>query len=337
MGRNVSRISILLVALMLFAFPSFLGQTLAFSTVQSPASSTTSSGPVFVWMFGYVGDTFWPQANQSITPQETIQLAANLSAAVGASNLRIVNPVDVEPGHNIQSAYISTIASYVASLKQYASVVYGRIDMTQFNTTATIYPEVSMYVNQLGLNGVFFDLAPILYQRIGQSAFNNIIQNLSSSFPGLNYVMNEAANSNDYITPLHGTTWGANTYVMPTVSSGSYTFSGVSLSKIAALNKIYPGRVLLHYDSNAQLKGDPMGVFADQTTSSEISAVTTLAEKGAHPSQTQYRYNFLYPVLGAWTYVGSEYQGTLYNSLTFGTYDRGTIYSLTSIMVKYEG
>lgn len=322
----------------LFVFPAVLSQSAALtSQVSTAASGSSSPGPVFVWMFGYVGDTFWPQANQSITPAETIQLAANLSEAVGAQNLRIVNPVDVEPGHNIQSAYYSTIASYVSSLKQYSSIVYGRLSMEQFTNLSSIYPQVSMFVNQLGLNGVFFDFAPILYSQIGQTAYNQIIQNLSSSFPGLNFLMNEAAKSSNYITPLSGDTWGAYTYVMPTVASGSYTFSGVSLSRIAALNKIYPGRVLLHYDANAQLKGDPMGVFADQTATNEISAVTTLAEKGADPSSSQYAYRFLYPVLGAWTYEGSIYEGTLYNSLTFGTYNRSTIYSLTSIMVKYEG
>jgi hypothetical protein len=331
--KSTTRITIV-ICLALFVFPAFVGP----SVVNSPfhiSSAATTKGPVFVWMFGYIGDTFWPLANQSITPQQTISLAANLSAKVGAANLRLVNPVDVEQLHNVHPQMIPTVKAYVDSLKQYASVLYGRIDLLQFNTTSKLYPEISMFVTQLDLNGVFFDYAPVLYNRIGQTAFNQMIQNLSDSFPGLNYVMNEAAKSNNYITPLVGTTWGANTYVMPTVS-GTYTFSGVSLSRVAALNKIYSGRVLLHYDANAELKGATMCIFASQTASNEISALRTLAYRGAHPTSSQYAYRFLYPVLGAWTYEGGQYRGTLYNSLTIGTYNRSTISAFTSIMVRND-
>ena len=216
-----------------------------------------SSEPEFVWMFGYIGDTFWPLANQSITPSDTIALAANLSAKFGAENLRFVNPVDVEQGHNIQSQMIPTIKAYVDSLRQYSSVVYGRIDLAhQFTNISSIYSEAYLFVKELDVNGIFFDLAPILYGHIGPSAYNRIIQNLTDSFPGLNYIMNEAATSTNYITPLKGTTWGATTYVMPTVPTGNYTYSGIQgeLGKIVSLNTIYPGRVLLHYDANAHLR-----------------------------------------------------------------------------------
>jgi hypothetical protein len=291
-------------------------------------------------MFGYVGDTFWAEANQSITPQQTISVAANLSAKFGAQNIRFVNPVDVEPGHNIQPQMVQTIGAYVDNLRRYSSVVYGRIDALQFSNLSSMYSEASLFVKQLHVNGIFIDLAPVLYNNIGQTTFNKIIQNLTNSFPGLNYIMNEAATSSDYITPLSGTTWGSSTFVMPTVSSGQYTYGGISnLSKIIALNKIFPGHVLMHYDANAGLgKGEPMAVFADQSTSNEISALTTLIQNGLTPptcpsSDTSLcKFDFLIPVLGAWTANDSAYSGTLYNSFSFGKYARGTFDNFMGII-----
>ncbi len=82
------------------------------STSSSSNSTTTTiktSAPVFVWLFGYVGDEFYPQMQLGLYPSSVIAIAQNLSALVGPSNLRIVAPVDQEQGHNIQAQNISMI------------------------------------------------------------------------------------------------------------------------------------------------------------------------------------------------------------------------------------
>jgi hypothetical protein len=295
-------------------------------------------------MFGYIGDSFWPWYNNSISPSATISLAQNLSERFGASNLRLVNPVDVFYQHNIKSN-VSLIKSYVDSLRQYASIVYGRIDALAFPNITAMYNEAYLFVKELDVNGIFFDLAPLLYMRIHQTAFNAIIQNLTDSFPGLNYIMNESANSTTYITPLNGTTWGKFTYVMPTVGPGTYTYSSFQsegrLSKVVALNEIYPGRVIVHYDANAQQNNsEPMAVFSDQTASNEISAISTFLHNGLNPPTcpsnpvTLCDFNFLVPMFGAWTSAIGVYHGTLYNGFTFGTYHRGTVYNLTDAIAN---
>ena len=290
-------------------------------------------------MFGYIGDTFWAQANNSVTPQETFSVAANMSAEFGYQNLRLVNSIDVEPGHNIQASNVSTIHAYVQQLRTYSAYVYGRIQGPQFPNQTAMYNEAYLFYKEIGVNGIFIDLAPILYQQIGQTMFNKIMQNLTDSFPGISFMMNYASKSLPVETPLSGTTWGLNTYIMPTVPSGQYTYDSVNQSKIVELNHVFPGHVLLHYDANAGLgMGEPMAVFADASTSNEISALTTLVQNGLNPpscpssDKTQCKYDFLVPVLGAWTANNSQYGGTLYNGLSTGKYARSTLNSFVGVI-----
>lgn len=329
---TIYMVSGVLLILLVSAGYSNFGLFSSAATVTSTCN--TPVRPVFVWMFGYVGDSFYPLTNNSVTPSEMISEAQSISNSVGASKLRIISAVDVEPGHNIQSSMIPTIADYVANLSLYSSMVYGRIDMEQFSNYSSLSTEIGLYVNQLHLKGVFFDLGPVLYSRMGESAFNNMMQQLTNEFPNVCYLFNQS--STTIIMPESGTTWASNAYLSPTVSPGSLT--SISLSKIQTLNKYYPGRVIVHYDSNAGLgKEEPMAYFADQSSSSEQTAIHTLAEEGYNYAQKNSpdRFNVLYPVFGAWTWSGSAYHGTLYNSFTFGTYDRGTVSSFTSTMKSY--
>lgn len=305
-----------------------------FTNIMVATDHQRSVDPIFVWLYGYVGDYFYPETNLSLTPQDLINVAANLSYSVGTPNLRLVSPVDEEPGHNIQPQMISTIKAYVDSLKPYASIIYGRLDLLEFNTTTKIslYSQVSMYVNQLDLNGIWFDHGPYLWASMGPSAFNAMMQNLTNNFPKLHFIMNEAANTKNYITPLPGTTWGNVTYISPTVVAGTY--DKIPFTTIAALNNIWHGRVLLHLDAFAISKTAPMGVFANQTSEVESQAVRYMAHTGEFPSSENYSFSFMFPVIGSWTYDGSIYHGTLYNSLDTGTYARYTVTNFTNTMIK---
>jgi hypothetical protein len=305
-----------------------------FTNIMVATDHPRSVDPIFVWLYGYVGDYFYPETNLSLTPQELIDVAANLSYAVGSTNLRLVSPVDEEPGHNIQPQMIATIKSYVDSLKPYSSIIYGRLDLLEFNTTTKIslYSQVSMYVNQLDLNGIWFDHGPYLWASMGPTAFNSMMQNLTNNFPNLHFIMNEAANTKNYITPLPGTTWGNMTYISPTVVAGTY--DKIPFTTIAALNNIWEGRVLLHLDAFAISKTAPMGVFANQTSEVESQAVRYMAHTGEFPSSKNYSFSFMFPVIGSWTYDGSIYHGTLYNSLGTGVFARYTIANFTNTMIK---
>jgi hypothetical protein len=325
--RNLFRISVVIALALLFVG----GYIVGFSPTYAYSGSSTVNKPVFVWMFGYTGDTFTPQSQLGLSQSYLVSQVKTISSAVGKSNLRLVAVVGEEPGANVQSSSESAIRSYVSSLKQYASVVYGRIDLEEFNsgTSPTLQSQISLYAS-LGLNGVWFDHGPNEWASMGSSKFNSMMQSIIKSYPDFNFIMNQAVEKNGWITPSSGTTWGPHTYISPSVDSGSCcTVNDVT---IAALNKIYPGRVLLHFDAFATTASEPMGIFADKTTSQQESAVSSLVHAGINPKSSSYAYNFQFPILGAWTYNGSKYHGTLYNSFSSGKYDRGTESSFISTM-----
>src|SRR5437588_3738832 len=211
-----------------------------------PAIPTT-----FVWYFGYVGNTFYPQAQLGVSPQTLIAQASSIGESVGPANLRLVSAIDEIRGRNISPAMIATEKSYVDSLRKYASVVYGRLDLQQFNLTSspTIYAEVDKYARQLDLNGAWFDHAIVYYNAVGQAKFNAMMQALSSANPSFSYILNNPGTRQGYITPLPGTTWAANTHICPSVKAG--TFDAVDLAQISVLNSLYPSRVLVHWDAFA--------------------------------------------------------------------------------------
>ncbi len=58
--------------------------------VSASDSSTTVNKPVFIWMFGYTGNSFFPQSQLKVDPSQAISAAQQMSNSVGKSNLRIV-------------------------------------------------------------------------------------------------------------------------------------------------------------------------------------------------------------------------------------------------------
>jgi hypothetical protein len=309
----------------------FLGGFLAFaSPVYASSGSSAASKPVFVWMFGYTGDTFVPQSQLGISTTQFVSQVKSISNAVGKSNLRLVSVIGEEPGHNIQSGSEAAIKAFVGQLKPYASVLYGRIDLQEFNTKSspTLQSQVALF-ESLGVNGVWLDEGPNLWHSMGSPAFNSMIQNLVKAYPSLNIIMNQAVNKGGadggWITPAKGTTWGSHTYISPSVNAKSCCT--VNAKTISTMNKIYPGRVLLHFDANAQISTEPMGIFALKTPSQQESTVQNLVNEGKSQN-----FDFQFPVLGAWTYNGSKYHGDLYNSLASGTDHQGTESSFVNTM-----
>jgi hypothetical protein len=345
MRKLLARTTILTVAsifLLSFVFlgfgsSAFFASSAASSSNYPACNNNAVQRPVFVWMFGYVGDVFYPQTNNSLSPSQMISAAQSISSSVGKANLRLVGSVDVEQGHNVQPAYVSQIASYVSSLEQYASVVYGRIDMEQFPNYTALSTETNLFVNELHLNGIFFDLAPPIYHN-NPTKFNAMMQELTENYPNVCYLFNQTAPSIT-ITPGSGDTWQNNAYVSPTVAPGSLTTLAGGLTKVQDLNELYPGHVIIHYDANAGLGNtEPMAYFANAAASKEEAAVQTLASQGYNyykSKNTGDEFNFLFPVFGAWSSHSSSYKGTLYNGLTTGTYSRSTMSTFVSTMVKY--
>src|SRR2546427_7023076 len=76
-GKILATISLLIVIFSMVA-----------STQQAVAQPTS---PTFVWYFGYVGNTFYPQTQLGLSPQQLIAQAASISASVGPANLRLVS------------------------------------------------------------------------------------------------------------------------------------------------------------------------------------------------------------------------------------------------------
>ena len=282
---------------------------------------------VYAWFFGYIGDTFYPQSRLGLSPSDLFGAASGISSAVGGkNNLALVSAVDEVQGRIVEQSMYPAVARYVSSLHQYAAKVYGRLDLFQFNETSSpsIYSEVGKYVANLKLDGVFLDHAAAYYAAVGQTSFNGMMQQLSNEYPGASFILNQA-DPKTLIIPLGGDTWASTSLVSPSVNLNSY--DQVSLQLIHQLGAYWPGRILLHLDSYAANPAEPMGIFADQTSSTEVKAASYL-----HATGNSNNFYFLFPVVGAWTCGCSAYKGNLYNSLGKGSYARNTLPAFTQIM-----
>ncbi len=215
--------------------------TASFSTTPSPhfmgrggSAYNNSTRPVYTWFFGYVGDTFYPQSELGILPQTMIQTAKSLSQTFGKDQLNLLTAVDEIPlkGGTIEPSMIPTIRSYVSTLEQ-SGAVYGRLDMIQFNLTATrfgdctswsdcpIYNQSALYLNTLGLKGIWFDHVARYYATVGNVTFNQMMQNLTELYPSATFILNHDPTQFGYITELPGYSWGNQTYVSPSPPSNS--------------------------------------------------------------------------------------------------------------------
>ncbi len=314
-------------------------------------SQAPSSAPIFVWFFGYVGSVFYPQKNLSITPQQMISAAASMSLALrSTTRLRFVsavNQVQLQTINWKNSTLVAQIRNYVGNLSRFGQA-YGRIDLEQFNYTSktTVYKEVSLFNDSLGLGGLWLDHAAVLYGNTNssQSKFNSMMQNLTIAFPKLVFILNQSQRTKTggkIITPNPGTTWNETTYISPSVRLNTYNGTP-GPNALEEFNTYYKGHVLLHFDSFAQKKNEPMGIFAEQNATIEEQAIKTLASEGVRWANQSKPYGFslLFPILGAWTYNGAlgggtNYHGTLYNSLSVGTYARFTLANFTGTMSMY--
>jgi hypothetical protein len=314
------RLTVLIVLslLVLSGFVSVSGARIASASSTSP----TVSKPVFIWMFGYTGNSFYPQSQLGLSQAQTISVAQQVSARVGKTNLRIVCALGLEGG-SIGSGSYTAERNYVNSLKQYASVVYARMDLQDYSG-ASLMSNIGVLVKTLGVNGLWLDEAPKLWASMGSARFNTMMQNIVNAFPSINIILNQALIAGSPIRPTMGT-WGSHTWIAPSVNSGGCCT--INYGEMSMLNGIWGGRVVLHFDAFAKVNTEPMGIFANQQTSTEESEIRSLA--GAAHS---HNFDFLFPVLGAWTQASSQFHGTMYNSLSTGAHARGTFSSFISDM-----
>jgi len=229
---------------------------------QNPASnsygvSQAVTGPVFVWFFGYVGGTFYPQTELDISQAQMISEAASMSASLGSTTaLRFIAAVDQLPGSAAtvinwnNATTVANIQSYVGNLSQYGQV-YARIDLEEFNwsSSTTVYQEVSNLYKDLGVTGIWFDHAAVVYGS-NETDFNTMMQNLTTSYPKLMFILNQSTRSKtggQVIQPSSGMTWNEQTYISPSVLINSYN-KVPTVSLLQQFNRFYPGRVLLQRD-----------------------------------------------------------------------------------------
>jgi hypothetical protein len=366
-------ISVFVVILLAISPNLFVSPASAFVVSNnSPLSSSSAQSklaqPVYVWLFGYVGNTFYPQTQLNLTQSQVLQVAENLSKAVGKNNLNILTAVDevqtsIDPNGVINSTMIPTIKNYVTELKQYAANVYGRLDFLQFNVSKpsygavdnnlSVYNQTNIYVNELGLSGVWFDRAPEYYENdslgVGPTVFNQMMQNLTTMFPNSKFILNQAAVKFGEIQQLPGYTWENVTYICPTAfwpGKGSSSLED-NFPLLEQNYGFFPNHVLFHFDADGPYplynKVQPvtvMGVFANMSDSQEISTLNSLAVNGSEPDLYEgMHYSIVYPIIGSWTLIDiagwPQYNETLYNSLDIGNYARDTYSTFVNIMLDH--
>jgi hypothetical protein len=313
----------------------------AYSSQSASHDSPKTTNPTFVWFFGYVGSYFYPQTQLNLSQSQLITVAGKLSRLVGNTSLQLVTAVSQIPGQTINwsnATLVSQIKSYVSSLRSYASVVYGRIDLFEFNQNSfpSIYTQLNNYTKSIDLNGVWLDHAAEYYNKVGKAAFNAMMQNITVHFPQLHFIMNHTEHR-QLITPLNHTTWENATYVAPSAECSPKTYyCNMQMSLISGLNKLFPGHIVVHLDAYAVKPHAPMSVFSNYNDVLEQYNLGNLAHLGSHPKNGNQDLAFvmLYPIVGAWTYKYGQYNGTLYNSLPNGNFKRSTYGAFTKIMVE---
>lgn len=331
------------------------------STVST--SNMSLSGSALIWFFGYVGNSFYPKIELNISEQTMIDTAKNLSETFGKKNLVLLTSVDEIPTRQgtINESMIPKIAHYVAQLKKYASAVFGRLDLIQFNLTESpnfgncstwsncpIYNQSSIYINELGLNGIWFDHPAYEMNALGNVTFNKMMQNLTDLFPKAQFILNQATppSKYGYITELAGYSWENSTYIAPSPSQGYLV--DPSAEQLQQFYARFQGHVIMHMDAAGppgviEVWKEPMSVFANLSSSSEVLALDALVYNGTHAIFENESYNTVIPIIGSWTFDGTvpptcgagcpNYHGTLYNSLDTGTYARSTLASFEQIVI----
>lgn len=328
-------------------------------------SNVFYSRPVYAWFFGYVGGTFYPRSELGISQSEMLEAAKNLSQIFGKNNLVLVTAVNEIPlpGGTINNTMITPIRSYVIELKKYASAVYGRLDMQQFNLSTLpgygsctlgggsgpwydcpIYNQSSLYVNQLGLDGIWFDHPTQYNDVVGNLTFNEMMQNLTTLLPSTKFLINQTPGARlGYTVELDGFTWMNDTYAVPSVQSRNLA---LNQNQEAIVYDNFFGHVIVHFDADGppgvgSNKGAPMSVFAAENASAEISTLTSILYNGTHPNAVNESYSTVIPVIGSWTYNasvngGPDYNGTLYNALSIGNYARSTVASFEQAVITTD-
>jgi hypothetical protein len=268
-----------------------------------------------------------------------INIAKNLSETFGKNNLVLLTSVDeiLGQGGTISKSMIPTIKSYVSELHVYASAIYGRLDFNQFNLTSpiSIDSQLSLYIDTLHLNGVWFDNSIHYYQVIGAVSFNKMMQKLTTQFSNATFILNHTDKYGNIIE-LRGYNWETNTYITPS-TVGSLV---VNQKEIEELNLGFPGHVLLHLDADGPTPlGNPneaMSLFGNLNNTKEVSKLYKLAYNATHCEFTNESYSMIFPVIGSWDFINSTFDGVLYNSISTGNFARSTFGSFEQIILETE-
>jgi hypothetical protein len=308
-----------------------IGGILVYSTLNSGGTSTIQpncparTSPTFVWLFGYEGKLgFMPSYQLGLSQTDVLSAVSKVSNTVGARNLILVRVVDESDG-SVSPKNYSGVQAFVSQLKSYAIGVWGRISLQKFNMTSTpsIFDEVSRMIGVFGLNGVWFDGAPSYYSTIGSKTFGGMMETLAKIYPNDTWGLNQSGSP--VLAPQAGADWPSVTYVFPSVAYGST--GSISTSRVAALMGYFGSNVVMHLDADVTDPKEPMSLFADLGSQAEANDLLTLVQEANAGG-----YHFLYPLFGGATSATSQYRGSIYNSLSTGTYARGTFPSMLNIM-----
>jgi hypothetical protein len=378
---KVATFSSLVILLLFISSPvaSFHANAFSASQPSSTAKNPQASSLVYIWFFGYIGNEYYPQMQLGLTQAQVLAAASNLSSTIGKQNLVLLTSVDEipTPDGSINKSMIPTIAAYVSSLKQYAIAVWGRLDFYQFNLTSQadygncalgggsgpwsdcpIYNQTSLYVNQLHLDGIWFDHPSQYYQPncipkghvcgIGPQKFNLMMQNLTTLFPNTAFMLNQAPGGKfGYVQQISGDcgsvqcTWASHTYASPSPPQKSLA---LNQQELQTENNLFPGHLIAHLDAEGPIivgtsPYEPMSIFADESNAREVSAMQALLYNSTHPAQPNEGYSMVIPFLGAWTCdcvaygtSGPNYGGGVYNALSIGNNARSTATSFLQLI-----
>jgi hypothetical protein len=169
------------------------------------------------------------------------------------------------------------------------------------------------------------------------------METLHKMFPNVIFSLN-VTDPKSLITPGPKTDWASVTYVLPTLkinetaSPPVLTIEGNGTSgkhRLMSYNTMFPGRVVAHFDSQANNPMEPMALFANLTTAQETTIIKEALAGGIQPHARDLGFNLLLPIIGANTYSYSVDEGVIYNGLNTGLDARGTAGSFLQAMQQY--
>ncbi|MDA4123231.1 MAG: hypothetical protein OK456_08645 [Thaumarchaeota archaeon] len=342
--------------------------------VRTVNSMTPNDGPTnFAWMFGLANAN--ELGGNSEARAVEVSGVQNLTNVFGG-DVAIVHAVGLATPYPPSSNWIASQQTFINSMYAAgAKYVICRLSLDQnFNMTSPVnLNQVVTFAFSpqpagLGCDGMWLDGAGPYYSSVGEYVFNRMMQNMTTTFTSgaysrglgpygepplwiINGDIYRAKGATHTIVPLSNDTWQQDSWILVYVSSHSAVSTSPdwltnAQQMMSTAQQYFGDKVLLHWDDDGAVEGQPMGLFAANST-----ALQEMTISDALGNMSNYGEQVLIPFFGGAYYDQAPTTCPSYNAYTVqvnssnfngypvtqvangGSCNRGTAYSFETSML----